>query len=161
MEIRTYNKGDVIFRQGEAAESMFDIRWGKVGIYIDYGMPQQKQLVTLENEGFFGEMGMIDHAPRSATAVVLENGTRLSEITEVRFGELFREKPAKVLVIMQNLSNRLRKLTRNYMEACETAAGIVQLEEAPASLGKGAEEEIKARAEHFAKVAREGFYSAT
>lgn len=157
MNMKVYNKGDVIFRQGDAAESMFDMNWGSVGIYLNYGTKEEKKLTELNGGAFFGEMGIIDHAPRSATAVALENNTQLQEITEAQLGELFKERPAKVLMIMQQLSSRLRKLTRDYMEACKTAAGIVKVEEKPEEAPKEVVEEVKVKAEHYAKIRLHGY----
>lgn len=151
MNKKTYKKGDIIFRQGDASDSMFDIQWGAVGIYVDYGTDKEQKLAELEGDAFFGEMGMIDHAPRSATAVVLRNHTVLQEITEDQLGELFRDKPAKVLDIMQHLSHRLRKLTGKYMEACKTAAGAVALEEKEVSAE--AAEQIHTMIDEFAASA--------
>ncbi|MBQ9647922.1 MAG: cyclic nucleotide-binding domain-containing protein [Oscillospiraceae bacterium] len=150
MNTQIYNKGDIIFRQGDAGKSMYDIRWGSVGIYLDYGTEKEKKLTELGTDAFFGEMGMIDHAPRSATAVALEKGTQLREITEEKLGELFRENPAKVLMIMQQLSNRLRKLTKDYMEACRAAADIEKIEEKPEETDSETAEEIKTRVGRYA-----------
>lgn len=150
MDMKTYNKGDIIFRQGDAGESMYDIRWGSVGIYLDYGTDKEKKLTELGTDAFFGEMGMIDHAPRSATAVALEKGTRLQEITEEQIGELFREKPAKVLMILQQLSGRLRKLTKDYVEACRTAADIEKIEEKPEEADSEITELVKTRVQRYA-----------
>lgn len=140
MNTKEYKKGDVIFRQGDAADSMFVITWGTVGIYVDYGTERERKLTELEGGAFFGEMGMIDHAPRSATAVALEKYTQLQEITEDKLGELFKEQPAKVLAIMQQLSRRLRKLTNDYMGACKAAADAVELEEKPEEVSEAAKE---------------------
>ena len=149
MNTQIYNKGDIIFRQGDAGESMYDIRWGSVGIYLDYGTEKEKKLTELGTDAFFGEMGMIDHAPRSATAVALEKGTQLREITEEKLGELFRENPAKVLMIMQQLSKQLRKLTNKYMESCKTASNLVKMEE-KAAMDEQQLAEIRARVAHYA-----------
>ncbi len=146
--MKTYQKGEIIFRQGDAGNCMYDIRWGSVGIYLDYGAKGEKKLAELSEDEFFGEMGMIDHAPRSATAVALENNTRLAEITEDDLGSLFRERPAKVLLIMQRFSAKLRKRTTQYMDACRTAAGIA----APEGNSDLSAEEVKARAAHYAKA---------
>lgn len=32
-EIQMYKKGQVIFKEGDKADCMYDIRWGSVGIY--------------------------------------------------------------------------------------------------------------------------------
>ncbi len=155
MNTKNYNKGDVIFCQGDAADSMFDIIRGSVGVYLDYGTEKEKKLTELPHDSFFGEMGMIDHAPRSATAVALENRTQLLEITEGDLGALMREKPGRVLAIMRQLSTRLRDLTGDYMEACRTAADVVKMEEDAAALSTDEEAEIKARAERCANAVRQ------
>ena len=158
MNTKTYKKGEIIFRQGDAAETMYDIRWGSVGIYLGYGTDEEKKLTELTGNDLFGEMGLIDHAPRSATAVALENRTQLEEINESDLGRLFSEKPAKVLAIMQQLSNRLRKLTKDYMDACKTAADMVKIEEKPEEVTEEDKEEVKAKVEHYAQIKLKGYY---
>ena len=128
METRTNKKGEVIFKQGDLSDCMYDILWGKVGIYANYGTPEEKLLTTLETERFFGEMGMIEGRLRSATAVALEKDTRLKVITPESFDAYFKESPAKVLLIMQNMSHRIRELTRDYLEACRAVAEAVETE---------------------------------
>ena len=149
MNTKVYNKGDIIFRQGDAGESMFDIRGGRVGIYLDYGTEQQKLLTELGSGSFFGEIGMIDHVPRSATAVALKDKTALLEITEDTLGELLRENSEKVFAIVRQLADRLRDLTKNYMEVCRTAASIKKIEERPKEADGKAIEEAKEKAARF------------
>ena len=128
METKTIKKGEIIFKQGDLSDCMYDILWGKVGIYANYGTPEEKLLTTLETERFFGEMGMIEGRLRSATAVALEKDTRLKVITPESFDAYFKESPAKVLLIMQNMSHRIRELTRDYLEACRAVAEAVETE---------------------------------
>ena len=154
MDQMSYKKGDIIFRQGDSAETMFDILGGRVGIYLDYGTEREKKLAELKSSDFFGEMGLIDHAPRSATAVALENRTRVREITEDELGALFRERPAKVLLMMQQLSARLRALTDDYMDACRTAADVARMEEKPDAVSAEDAEDISDRAARFAEEAQ-------
>lgn len=149
METITLKKGEIIFREGDPSDCMYDMYWGSVGIYSGYGAPQQKLLTQISGEEFFGEMGMLDHTVRSATAVALEDGTMITKITEQELGELFQKNPARVLTLMQDLSRRLRKLTDKYMAACQTAAGLVGAEEA----GSGTDDELRARVGYFADAA--------
>jgi len=120
--IKTFRKNEVIFNEGDSSDCMYDIHWGKVGIYVNYGKENEKLLVELGSEQFFGEMGMIDNLPRSATAVSLENNTKVQRIAAEDFPQYMQEKPAKVVMMMQHLGNRLRKLTENYMKACRAAS---------------------------------------
>jgi len=129
-DIRIYKKNAVIFREGDDSDCMYDIHWGNVGIYADYGKETEKLLVELKSEQFFGEMGMIDNLPRSATAVSLENNTKIQRIAAADFPKYMQEKPAKVIMIMQHLSSRLRKLTEDYMEACRAVSEAENTENA-------------------------------
>ena len=83
-----YKKGEIIFREGDPGHSMYDINWGTVGIFTGYGTPEERKLAELRSEDVFGEMGILDQAPRSATAVALEDDTYLFVITESDFDVL-------------------------------------------------------------------------
>ena len=82
MRIKSFNKGEVIFREGEYSASMYQINSGTVGIFSAYQTEDEKELTKLGSEAFFGEMGIVECYPRSATAVALEDGTEVTEITE-------------------------------------------------------------------------------
>lgn len=117
---RKYNKNEVIFRQGDPANCMFDVCKGSVAIYVDYGTPQEKRLTVIAEKGVFGELGLIECKPRSATAVALSNETELLAVSRETFQEYFRKQPVKVVRIMQNMSKRIRTLTQEYMDVCKT-----------------------------------------
>lgn len=118
MEIKTFNRGIVIFREGDPGDCMYDVYSGKVGIYTAYGEPDQKLLMEYQPDQYFGEMGLLEHAPRSATAVAIENDTSVAVITEESFGEFFEKNPARVLMVMQQMSRNLRRRTDDFVEVC-------------------------------------------
>ena len=118
MEIKTYKKNQIIFREGDPGDCMYDVYSGRVGVYAKYGTPEQKLLKEYYADQCFGELGLLDHAPRSATAVAMEGETTVAQVTEEKFGEFFEKNPAKVLVVMQQMSQNLRTRTRDYMEVC-------------------------------------------
>lgn len=128
MEVLKFKKNEVIFKEGDFEPWMFDIRWGKVGIYTGYGTADEKLLTTLENGQFFGEMGLVDYRPRSGTAVALENDTQLQKIDMDTFYKYFSDKPEKLLAIMQQMSHRIRELTKDYMDVCKAAYESVEEE---------------------------------
>ena len=117
-QLITYKKGEVIFVQGDPADCMYDIEAGSVGIFVDYNTKQEKQLTTLSAKQVFGEMGLIEGKPRSATAVALEDNTQLVCVSQENFADYFRTQPVKVVRIMQNMGKRIRGLTDAYLEAC-------------------------------------------
>ena len=127
---KTFAKGEVIFLEGAMESCMYDLKKGKVGIYTNYGKPEEKLLTELSAEQgtvFFGEMGMIDSMARSATAVATEE-VEACVITGKEFGEYFREKPEVVLEMMQNMSKRIRALSKDYLDACQAVAEMVDTE---------------------------------
>ena len=119
--VTSYKKGQIIFRQGDPGLYMYAVHCGTVGIYRDYGTPQEKELTTLYPNSFFGEMGMIENEIRSATAVVKENDTVLECIRAEDLEEMFKQSPIKVDMILSHLSHRLRRLTKDYIKACQEA----------------------------------------
>lgn len=125
MNTHAYKKGTVIFRQGDPSDCMYDIQWGSVGIYTDYDGPNRKLIATLMPNQVFGEMGLLDDAPRSATAVVLENDTALETVSKDDFFAYYEKNPAKLLLIMQQMCYRLRATTRDYVDACRTVHDAV------------------------------------
>jgi CRP-like cAMP-binding protein len=118
----TFNKDQVVFRQGDNASVMYDIISGKIGIYSDYQTENEKLLAELGSDAVFGEMGMIEFYPRSATAVALEDGTVLQELDEADLRTYFADKPDKLLKLMQQLSARIRETTQAYVDVCRSVS---------------------------------------
>jgi len=56
--------GETIFKEGETAKELYVIRSGQVEIQLG-----NRLLATLEANEIFGEMALIESAPRSATAI--------------------------------------------------------------------------------------------
>ena len=128
---REYKKGEIIFRQGDFAESMYDILAGSVGIFAGYGTENEKQLTVLGAGQFLGEMGLIEVYPRSATAVAMEDGTKLQEIGEKEFSAYFYDHPERLLLIMRQLGQRLRERTADYENACGVLRELEGTKDAP------------------------------
>ena len=62
--------GDYVFQEGELGTEMFIIQDGRVEIFQTIGS-QERQLATLEKGDFFGEMAILDGAPRAASVRAL------------------------------------------------------------------------------------------
>ena len=123
-KVECWPAGTVIFREGDPANCMYDIHFGSVGIYAAYGTPDEKLMTELGVDQFFGEMGLVAGEPRSATAVVLSDNTTLEIIDMEELKALMEKNPPEVWAIVSHLSGRLRKLTRNFMDACEKAHAL-------------------------------------
>lgn len=157
METRTFKKGAVIFREGDAGDCMYDIRWGSVGVYSGYGTEDEKLLAELHADDLFGEMGLLDHEVRSATVVALEHDTVVEVITEADFREFFTQKPAKVFTMMQQLSHRLRQTTKDYLEVCRTVHDAVEARDKGEKRSDALNESISEISAFYAKRKRGAF----
>ena len=116
--------GTVIFREGEKGECMYHLRSGKAGVYVRYGKRNEKLLTVISAEDanpYFGEMALVDSSPRSATVVALEN-CEVGEVPAHSLNFYFREHPQLILGMLRRMSDRLRNLTDDYMDACHVIA---------------------------------------
>lgn len=119
MKTLNFDTNDVIFKQGDFSSTMYNIVSGCVGIFKDYDTEDAKELAELGPDNFLGEMGFLEVYPRSATAVALEP-TVLEELGDDDLNDYFRTKPDKLLVIMKQISHRLRETDQKYVDACRT-----------------------------------------
>ena len=140
-EERTYKKGEIIYRQGDMDLSIYDILWGRVAVYVDYGTDSETLLTEVGADGFLGMVGFLESRPQNTTAVALEK-TVVAVITMDSFGAYFQQRPAKVLSIMQYMSFRMRELTRGYLDACHAL-------EVQAEGGAASEKSASAANEHL------------
>ncbi|HYV47653.1 MAG TPA: cyclic nucleotide-binding domain-containing protein [Myxococcaceae bacterium] len=74
---RTYQPGEVIFREGDPGAGMFIVRKGKVNIVIGRPDGTEQLLTPIGERQFFGEMALLEAAPRSASAVAAEKSELL------------------------------------------------------------------------------------
>lgn len=65
-------KGTVLFEKGEETDSFYVIARGKVDIVLD-----EETTISLQDGNFFGEMGVLNSAPRNASAVAGEDSILL------------------------------------------------------------------------------------
>ena len=122
-------RNEIIFSEGDKSDCMYDIRQGRVGIYANYGTKEEKLLTELSKDQFFGEMGIIEGYPRSATAVAMGDMTELTVIAKADFEDYCKKNPEKTVLIMKNMSSRIRELTRDYLEVCHTIAESMEAEQ--------------------------------
>jgi CRP/FNR family cyclic AMP-dependent transcriptional regulator len=100
--LREFKAGEVIFKEGDAAAEFFVIQRGKVDIRLG-----NRLLGTLGDHDIFGEMALIEAAPRSATAVAATD-VKLVPVGEKQFLFLVSRTPYFALKVMRVLARRLR-----------------------------------------------------
>jgi CRP-like cAMP-binding protein len=67
---REYLAGEVIFDEGEEGNALYIVRTGRV-VICRQGRPEHP-IAEIDAGGFFGELALLDPAPRSAQARALE-----------------------------------------------------------------------------------------
>ena len=149
---KLYNPGSIICREGEPGDCMYEVESGKVGVYHDYGGPDEKLIAELYSNNVFGEMGLLDHAPRSATVVALEDNTTVMTVTEEDFHAYFEENPVEVLEIVKQMCHNLRKTTNSYIEACHTVYDTVEVKKSGAKKSKSLLDRINKLCEFYSKA---------
>jgi CRP-like cAMP-binding protein len=100
--VRDFKAGEVIFNQGDPAAELFVIQSGRVDITLG-----NRLLTSLSDHDIFGEMALIDAAPRSASAVA-KTDVRLVPVGEKQFLFLISRTPHFALNVMRALARRLR-----------------------------------------------------
>ena len=98
--------GDTIFHEGDEGKVMYVLLEGSVTLSVT-----GRKLEKLNRGAVFGEMALIDAAPRSASAVAQSDCT-LVPVTGERFRDLIRQDPQFALDIMATMAARLRSMDR-------------------------------------------------
>lgn len=99
------NPGEILFEEGDKGEVMYLIREGKIKITKGKG-EDEKVLAVLKEGDFFGEMAIIESAPRSASAIAATN-VSLLVIDKETFRSKIKENPL-IEYVLETLSRRLR-----------------------------------------------------
>lgn len=117
-EERRFKKGDILYKAGDFELNMYNILYGSVAVYVDYGTANERKVVEMQEGDFLNVISFLESRPRNSTAVALEP-TVVSVIDIDNFGAYFRERPAKVMSLLQHMSARMRRLQKAYLEACD------------------------------------------
>jgi CRP/FNR family transcriptional regulator, cyclic AMP receptor protein len=105
---RSAKAGEIIFKEGDEAQQLFVIKSGEVAIQSG-----NRMLAELSTNHIFGEMALIDDAPRSATAVA-KTDVELVPISEKQFLFLVSQTPFFALKVMRVLARRLRATNKTF-----------------------------------------------
>ena len=104
---RRYPKNSIIVEEGLTGDYMYVIRSGRVKVTKASDDGREKIMDFLESGAFFGEMALLDNAPRSASVRTLEPSV-LAALSRRDFIGLLRNSPDLALSLIQELTRRLR-----------------------------------------------------
>jgi len=124
MDQKNFDKGEIIFKEGEPGDSAFLVASGRVQITrVQNGTASV--IGEIKSGQLFGEMALINDKPRTATAIAAEP-TVCYLVPQVVFQNELNGSSALMRAMVLNLISHIRSLM-NQMDAAEKAAqpGVV------------------------------------
>ncbi len=106
---RRFPKHKTIVEEGLAGDYMYILREGRVSVSKLSDDGREKILEFLEAGDFFGEMSLLDNAPRSASVRALTE-TRILALSRNDFLNVLRKSPDLAMAVIQELTRRLRQI---------------------------------------------------
>lgn len=112
---RRFGRNEVIFHQGDPGDSLHIVSSGAVKIVLPSMEGEEAIIATLRGGDFFGELALLDGAPRSATAVALERSETWTLSRELLLATLDRDTSLRDS-LLAGLARELRRLTGHVEE---------------------------------------------
>ncbi|MBL8994568.1 MAG: cyclic nucleotide-binding domain-containing protein, partial [Spirochaetia bacterium] len=101
----TKKRGDIVFCEYEPGSTLFFIQTGMIRI-TKIVNNREKTMAILPPGEIFGEMAILEEAPRSATAIV-EEDARMLELDKESFAQLVTAQPAIAMKLLRIFSTRI------------------------------------------------------
>jgi len=140
LEERAFAAGEAIFAQGDPGSTLFLIQEGGVEISVGQGKTRVV-LATLFPGQYFGELSLMDGAPRSATAAAAKASTLLA-LDRDDFKEFIKKDPDAALLIMAEMGERMRQT--NELMTRQVSKNVVEEVEEKATLGQRVADRVAA-----------------
>lgn len=107
--LETHPMGEIIFSEGDIGTEMYIIQSGTVELLKSIG-GETRVLATLEKGDFFGEMSVLEDAPRNASARA-KTDVEVVRINGALFDTMLKNNTEIAIRMMRKLSRRLREST--------------------------------------------------
>ncbi|HUR59496.1 MAG TPA: cyclic nucleotide-binding domain-containing protein [Opitutaceae bacterium] len=114
-DVRTFRAGEIIFSSGDWGDGIYLIKTGRVRITAVLDNNASRTLATFHPGDFFGEMSVIDDAPRSATAQA-ETDTQALFLGREELLRMLEQNPHLALNLVREFSKRMRALNQKYLD---------------------------------------------
>lgn len=122
-----FKRGTLMFIEGELSSEMFIIRSGKIRILKQEG-DKTVELAVLGAGSVLGELSLLDHQPRSATAQVIED-VKTTIIDRSIFDHTMKTLPSWlssiIHVVVKRLRNTMKKTSDSIVQ--KSTAGVLKI----------------------------------
>lgn len=107
---RRFPKNTIIVTEGDETDSLYLIESGRVKFFLSDEQGQEVILNFQETGEYFGELSLLDQAPRSVSVMTMEP-TTLAVVSRHEFFQCLRANPEIALNILSHMAARLRELS--------------------------------------------------
>jgi len=108
---RSYPRGSFILRAGEETDALYIILSGRAKVLIPDEEGHEVILTIMGPQEFFGEMGLLDDLPRSASVETLE-ACEMLRLSKAGFTNVLKDNFELAMLIIRNLVRRMRDADR-------------------------------------------------
>lgn len=115
MRARRFRRGEVLFHIGDPGDALFVILSGEVKISLPSDTGEEAILATLGPGEVFGELALLDGAPRSASATAM-TATETVVLPRERFRQLIATEAGVRDALLASIAGELRRLTTHVEE---------------------------------------------
>ena len=105
---KPYPRNSTVVAAGDPSDALYIVISGRLKVTISDKEGREAILAILNQGDFFGEMGLIDQAPRSATVVTIES-CELLTITRTDFMKCLQKNFDLAMNVIRGLVERLRQ----------------------------------------------------
>ncbi|MDD5140614.1 MAG: ATP-binding protein [Verrucomicrobiales bacterium] len=120
---RQFTAGSEIFREGTPGDSVYFVKAGRVEISGFVSSNVHRVFSQIGPGEIFGEMAVIEHRPRSATATALLD-TEVYFIPRDEMLSLIKRSPALAFGLLQEISHRLREFNQLHLREMVQAESL-------------------------------------
>ena len=126
---KPYPRNSTVVAAGDPSDALYIVISGRLKVTISDKEGREAILAILNQGDFFGEMGLIDQAPRSATVVTIES-CELLTITRTDFMKCLQKNFDLAMNVIRGLVERLREADKKIgslalMDVCGRVARLL------------------------------------
>lgn len=122
-----YKKGEIVYLEDSFEMAMYLIKKGAVSVIINYGKDTEMLLKNQTEGQYFGHLELIEAIPRSASIIAKEDVV-LERIEGDEFGSYLSQHPEENMVILTQMSARLREIGNELHEVYHTIDEYISLD---------------------------------
>jgi len=110
--VRTFAANTIVVSEGDEGNSLFVVQSGALKAFLTDNAGREVTLSLLDPGDYFGELALLDEAPRSASVAAVTKSEVL-QIPRSAFLALIEVHPACLQMVVRNLVGRIRTLTES------------------------------------------------